>query len=164
MFVAATNQAANFTAYQEMKKYARRLQNVEELPSYQHLILGGISGAMGNNNKEMGSTGAKNSKFIFFFFRSTLECSYRYHQDPYTKVQCSRWWMGTFQDCNHRHCPKRRCARFLQGLDAQTFASGARTSCDIHGLRKGPRMDRHVYSQIPGRRNDNSHWRDKISG
>ncbi|KAL1935550.1 hypothetical protein VTP01DRAFT_4690 [Rhizomucor pusillus] len=43
----ATNQAANFTAYQEMKKYARRLQNVEELPSYQHLILGGISGAMG---------------------------------------------------------------------------------------------------------------------
>lgn len=67
MFVAATNQAANFTAYQEMKKYARRLQNVEELPSYQHLILGGISGAMGNNNKEMGSTGAKNSKFRFFF-------------------------------------------------------------------------------------------------
>ncbi|KAI8145833.1 mitochondrial carrier domain-containing protein [Fennellomyces sp. T-0311] len=43
----ATNQAANFTAYQEMKKYARRLQNLDELPSYQHLILGGVSGAMG---------------------------------------------------------------------------------------------------------------------
>lgn len=43
----ATNQAANFTAYQEMKKYARKWQNLDELPSYQHLILGGVSGAMG---------------------------------------------------------------------------------------------------------------------
>ncbi|ORX62885.1 mitochondrial carrier [Hesseltinella vesiculosa] len=43
----ATNQAANFTAYQEMKAWARRWQNLEELPSYQHLLLGGISGAMG---------------------------------------------------------------------------------------------------------------------
>jgi hypothetical protein len=43
----ATNQAANFTAYQEMKKYAQRVQNLNELPSYQHLILGGVSGAMG---------------------------------------------------------------------------------------------------------------------
>lgn len=45
----ATNQAANFTAYQEMKKVAQRLQELNELPSYQHLILGGVSGAMGNN-------------------------------------------------------------------------------------------------------------------
>ncbi|KAI8984181.1 mitochondrial carrier domain-containing protein [Mycotypha africana] len=43
----ATNQAANFTAYQEMKKVAKRIQDVPELPSYQHLILGGVSGAMG---------------------------------------------------------------------------------------------------------------------
>ncbi|KAI8971708.1 mitochondrial carrier domain-containing protein [Mycotypha africana] len=43
----ATNQAANFTAYQEFKKMAKRYQNLEELPSYQHLILGGVSGAMG---------------------------------------------------------------------------------------------------------------------
>ncbi|CEJ02020.1 Putative Mitochondrial carrier [Rhizopus microsporus] len=43
----ATNQAANFTAYQEMKKVAQRLQELNELPSYQHLILGGVSGAMG---------------------------------------------------------------------------------------------------------------------
>ncbi|CAO3589005.1 unnamed protein product [Absidia cylindrospora] len=43
----ATNQAANFTAYQEMKKHARKWQNLDELPSYQHLILGGVSGAMG---------------------------------------------------------------------------------------------------------------------
>lgn len=45
----ATNQAANFTAYQEMKKMAQRLQELNELPSYQHLIIGGVSGAMGNN-------------------------------------------------------------------------------------------------------------------
>ncbi|CEP19962.1 hypothetical protein [Parasitella parasitica] len=43
----ATNQAANFTAYQEMKKFAQRVQDLTELPSYQHLILGGVSGAMG---------------------------------------------------------------------------------------------------------------------
>ncbi|EIE75859.1 hypothetical protein G6F46_000756 [Rhizopus delemar] len=43
----ATNQAANFTAYQEFKKMAKNYQNLEELPSYQHLILGGVSGAMG---------------------------------------------------------------------------------------------------------------------
>lgn len=44
---SATNQAVNFTAYQEMKKYMQKLQKLDELPSYQHLILGGLSGAMG---------------------------------------------------------------------------------------------------------------------
>lgn len=43
----ATNQAVNFTAYQEFKKQALTYQNLEELPSYQHLLLGGLSGAMG---------------------------------------------------------------------------------------------------------------------
>ncbi|KAJ1831243.1 Mitochondrial succinate-fumarate transporter [Coemansia sp. RSA 2706] len=43
----ATNQAVNFTFYQEFKRIARQLQSVDELPSYQHLILGGVSGAMG---------------------------------------------------------------------------------------------------------------------
>ncbi|KAI9250057.1 mitochondrial carrier domain-containing protein [Sporodiniella umbellata] len=43
----ATNQAANFTAYQEFKRMAKSYQNLEELPSYQHLVLGGVSGAMG---------------------------------------------------------------------------------------------------------------------
>ncbi|ORX50596.1 mitochondrial carrier [Hesseltinella vesiculosa] len=43
----ATNQAANFTAYQEFKSWAKKFQNLEELPSYQHLVLGGVSGAMG---------------------------------------------------------------------------------------------------------------------
>ncbi|KAG6830428.1 hypothetical protein H0H92_000731 [Tricholoma furcatifolium] len=44
----ATNQGANFTAYQELKKLAHRLQpDVSELPSYQHMVIGLISGAMG---------------------------------------------------------------------------------------------------------------------
>ncbi|KAJ2004032.1 Mitochondrial succinate-fumarate transporter [Coemansia thaxteri] len=43
----ATNQAVNFTFYQEFKRIARQLQGLDELPSYQHLILGGVSGAMG---------------------------------------------------------------------------------------------------------------------
>ncbi|KAG5638437.1 hypothetical protein H0H81_012654 [Sphagnurus paluster] len=44
----ATNQGANFTAYQELKKLAQRLQpEAVELPSYQHMAIGLISGAMG---------------------------------------------------------------------------------------------------------------------
>ncbi|KAI8380940.1 mitochondrial carrier domain-containing protein [Radiomyces spectabilis] len=43
----ATNQAANFTAYQELKAMAKTAQKLDELPSYQHLVLGGVSGAMG---------------------------------------------------------------------------------------------------------------------
>lgn len=30
-----------------MKKFAQRVQDLSELPSYQHLVLGGVSGAMG---------------------------------------------------------------------------------------------------------------------
>jgi hypothetical protein len=39
---------ANFTAYQELKKLAHRLQpDLADLPSYQHMVIGLISGAMG---------------------------------------------------------------------------------------------------------------------
>jgi len=44
----ATNQGANFTAYQELKKFAHRLQpELTDLPSYQHMAIGLVSGAMG---------------------------------------------------------------------------------------------------------------------
>ncbi|KIJ15554.1 hypothetical protein PAXINDRAFT_114742 [Paxillus involutus ATCC 200175] len=44
----ATNQGANFTAYQELKKIAHRYQpDLVDLPSYQHMVIGLISGAMG---------------------------------------------------------------------------------------------------------------------
>jgi len=44
----ATNQGANFTVYQEIKKFAHRMQpELSELPSYQHMIIGLISGATG---------------------------------------------------------------------------------------------------------------------
>ena len=39
---------ANFTAYQELKKFAKYLQpGLDELPSYQHMMIGLVSGAMG---------------------------------------------------------------------------------------------------------------------
>ena len=39
---------ANFTAYQELKKFAHRMQpELTDLPSYQHMLIGLISGAMG---------------------------------------------------------------------------------------------------------------------
>jgi solute carrier family 25 (mitochondrial citrate transporter), member 1 len=41
-------QGANFTAYQEIKKLAHKLQpELTDLPSYQHMVIGLISGAMG---------------------------------------------------------------------------------------------------------------------
>ncbi|RPD57391.1 mitochondrial carrier [Lentinus tigrinus ALCF2SS1-7] len=44
----ATNQGANFTAYQELKKFAHKMQpELTDLPSYQHMLIGLISGAMG---------------------------------------------------------------------------------------------------------------------
>ena len=43
----ATNQAANFTAYQEIKKAWTKYSNVSELQPWQHLLIGGVSGAFG---------------------------------------------------------------------------------------------------------------------
>ncbi|TFK50858.1 mitochondrial carrier [Heliocybe sulcata] len=44
----ATNQGANFTAYQQLKKLAHSYQpELPDLPSYQHMLIGLISGAMG---------------------------------------------------------------------------------------------------------------------
>jgi len=44
----ATNQGANFTAYQELKKFAQKQQpELTDLPTYQHMAIGLISGAMG---------------------------------------------------------------------------------------------------------------------
>ncbi|KAI3642181.1 hypothetical protein MP228_011736 [Amoeboaphelidium protococcarum] len=43
----ATNQAVNFTAYKEMKDWLLKYQNLDNLPSYQHLLAGGLSGALG---------------------------------------------------------------------------------------------------------------------
>ncbi|KAK9350510.1 mitochondrial carrier domain-containing protein [Lipomyces doorenjongii] len=44
----ATNQAVNFTAYTEIKAHLKTLQpQHEELPSYQHMTIGLISGALG---------------------------------------------------------------------------------------------------------------------
>lgn len=44
----STNQAVNFTAYTYFKQWALQYQpTLEELPSYQHMLLGLVSGAMG---------------------------------------------------------------------------------------------------------------------
>lgn len=43
----STNQAVNFTAYTYFKQWALKYQGLEELPSYQHMVLGLVSGAMG---------------------------------------------------------------------------------------------------------------------
>ena len=47
-FRANASLGVNFTAYQELKKLAAKLQpDLEQLPSYQHMLIGLVSGAMG---------------------------------------------------------------------------------------------------------------------
>ncbi|CAO1637807.1 unnamed protein product [Sympodiomycopsis kandeliae] len=43
----ATNQAANFTAYQQLKAWAQQYHGTQELPSYETATIGLISGALG---------------------------------------------------------------------------------------------------------------------
>lgn len=43
----ATNQAANFTAYQQLKAWAQQYHGTSELPSYETATIGLISGALG---------------------------------------------------------------------------------------------------------------------
>ncbi|KDN38388.1 mitochondrial carrier [Tilletiaria anomala UBC 951] len=43
----ATNQAANFTAYQQLKAWAQKNQGITELPNWQTMMIGLISGALG---------------------------------------------------------------------------------------------------------------------
>jgi hypothetical protein len=48
MMQVDTDAGANFTAYQELKQFAHRQQpELSDLPTYQHMIIGLISGAMG---------------------------------------------------------------------------------------------------------------------
>lgn len=48
MIRAHRDTGANFTAYQELKKFAHNQQpELTDLPTYQHMIIGLISGAMG---------------------------------------------------------------------------------------------------------------------
>ncbi|KAJ3335995.1 hypothetical protein HDU93_003898 [Gonapodya sp. JEL0774] len=43
----ATNQAVNFTGYQYIKDFLLKIQDRDTLPSWQHLLAGGFSGALG---------------------------------------------------------------------------------------------------------------------
>ena len=46
LLILATNQAVNFTVYGEFKRFLQEYQHMQELPPWQHLLAGGISGAL----------------------------------------------------------------------------------------------------------------------
>ncbi|KAH0588670.1 hypothetical protein H2248_004482 [Termitomyces sp. 'cryptogamus'] len=75
----ATNQGANFTAYQELKKLAHRLQpDLAELPSYQHMFIGLISGAMGPfSNAPIDTIKTRSWCFVLLFNTLTF-CHYHH--------------------------------------------------------------------------------------
>jgi solute carrier family 25 (mitochondrial citrate transporter), member 1 len=65
---------ANFTAYQELRKVAYRMQpDVTELPSYQVMIIGLISGAMGPfSNAPIDTIKTRMTSFTLFTSNSSL--------------------------------------------------------------------------------------------
>ena len=66
-----TGAGANFTAYQELKKFAHRQQpELSDLPSYQHMIIGLISGAMGPfSNAPIDTIKTRSLSFALIDFR-----------------------------------------------------------------------------------------------
>jgi solute carrier family 25 citrate transporter 1 len=80
-------QGANFTAYQEIKKLAHRLQPDREiLPSYQHMVIGFISGAMGPFSNAPIDTIKTRKRLFLELSRSITNPAYRF-----TKVSCQAW-------------------------------------------------------------------------
>jgi hypothetical protein len=79
---------ANFTAYQEIKKLAHNLQpDLVELPSYQHMCIGLISGAMGPfSNAPIDTIKTRKPPMLIFFFKFKISyLSFRFtksHRHP----------------------------------------------------------------------------------
>jgi hypothetical protein len=65
----------NFTAYQEIKKFAHRMQpEITELPSYQVMAIGLISGAMGPfSNAPIDTIKTRTRHVVFMMFRSNTK-------------------------------------------------------------------------------------------
>lgn len=101
----ATNQGANFTAYQEIKKFAHRMQpDLTELPSYQHMIIGLISGAMGPFSNAPIDTIKTRTFLILILYSSRSSYSFRSCPDfiRSPKGDCYTWSVSIPAD--HGNC------------------------------------------------------------
>ena len=103
---------ANFTAYQELKKLAHHLQpDLAQLPSYQHMLIGLISGAMGPfSNAPIDTIKTR------VYPRFICSCGLFICISRSTKIHSCAWPVLSATHYGHcqRHVEDGGCAVFLQ--------------------------------------------------
>ena len=128
---------ANFTAYQELKKLAHRYQpDLAELPSYQHMVVGLISGAMGPfSNAPIDTIKTRE------FWRDAGDIGL---ESLTFRERTAKNYMGAGSHCvsaNIDHCKghvaQRRSHVILQGYYTASAPRCARTSHRFRCLREG---------------------------
>jgi len=116
----STNQAVNFTAYTYFKQAAMKYQpRLEELPSYQHMVLGLVSGAMGPLSNAPIDT-ISESFFSRPLLGSEQSLMCKLHRDAVAAKLGNAWRVG--DDENHLHLQGHVQARGIPG-----FLSGNHT-------------------------------------
>lgn len=124
----------NFTAYQEIKKVAIKWQpELTELPSYQHMVIGLISGAMGPFSNAPIDT-IKTREFLISPLAYSNGTDYRVTRS--TKIARRARKICNPTDCLDcdRHVENRRLAIVLQRHHSACATSGAWTSYRIRGV------------------------------
>lgn len=135
----ATNQAANFTAYQELKALAQRLQKVDELPSYETATIGLISGALGPfSNAPIDTIKTRIQK-----------ASKEPGETALGRVLKGTWIRNVLTTSVSRDVCAGGCECLLEGHYPACGACGTWPSGGVHDLREGQelyRKDRHALS------------------
>ena len=127
----ATNQAANFTAYQEIKALALRLQKVDELPSYETATIGLISGALGPfSNAPIDTIKTRIQKAAKVPGETALG-----------RVLKGMYTLFAYRS-RSRHVCAGGCQCLLEGHYAACCACCARPGRRVHDLREGQEPDR----------------------
>ena len=126
----ATNQAANFTAYQELRNLAKRVQHTEDLPSYETATIGLISGALGPfSNAPI----------------DTIKTRIQKAQKVPGETALGRVMKGTFSlltsSCQRDVCPG-GCLGVLEGYHAPCGSCRPRSGRCLHDLREGQGLAR----------------------
>jgi len=139
---------ANFTAYQEIKKLAHKMQpELQELPSYQHMVIGLISGAMGpfsNAPIDTIKTRAFSPKSLPSPDSPVL---YRVAEsDRRTREICIPAHCGD----SRGHVAYRRCKLVLQGYYSSRSACRARAGDRVCGVRAREWSDGTVWNSGDG--------------
>ena len=139
--LTATLAGANFTAYQELKKLAQRLQPERGdagLPSYQHMLIGLVSGAMGpltNAPIDTIKTRACPSPFSYSHIPSVTN-AHSFHNRPANRRSSSGTERrGAHRGARARHVARGGPARVLQGPHAARAARRARPGGRVRGVR-----------------------------